>query len=62
MAPGKQIPFVLGRFHNVYGARMGADHAIPELSLRALRREDPFKLYGATSPGRSAMSTTRSRQ
>jgi UDP-glucose 4-epimerase/UDP-glucuronate decarboxylase len=26
---------------------MGADHVIPELSLRALRREDPFRLYGA---------------
>jgi UDP-glucuronate decarboxylase len=38
---------VVGRFHNVYGPRMGADHVIPELSLRALRREDPFRLYGA---------------
>ncbi|MBP2349638.1 UDP-glucose 4-epimerase/UDP-glucuronate decarboxylase [Kribbella aluminosa] len=46
-ARSKQIPFVVGRFHNVYGARMGADHVIPELSLRALRKEDPFKLYGA---------------
>jgi UDP-glucose 4-epimerase/UDP-glucuronate decarboxylase len=26
---------------------MGADHVIPELSLRAIRREDPFRLYGA---------------
>ncbi|MFC0107507.1 NAD-dependent epimerase/dehydratase family protein [Kibdelosporangium aridum] len=40
------IPFVVGRFHNVYGPRMGADHVIPELSLRAMRREDPFKVYG----------------
>lgn len=46
-ARAKRIPFVIGRFHNVYGARMGADHVIPELSLRALRKEDPFKLYGA---------------
>lgn len=38
---------VIGRFHNVYGARMGADHVVPELSLRALRREQPFRLYGA---------------
>ena len=38
---------VIGRFHNVYGPRMGADHVIPELALRALRREDPFRLYGA---------------
>lgn len=42
----KGIPFVVGRFHNVYGARMGADHVIPELSLRAMRREDPFRVYG----------------
>ncbi|MEV0381989.1 NAD-dependent epimerase/dehydratase family protein [Nonomuraea sp. NPDC050643] len=38
---------VIGRFHNVYGPRMGADHVIPELSLRAARGEDPFTLYGA---------------
>ncbi|NUT39020.1 MAG: NAD-dependent epimerase/dehydratase family protein [Thermoactinospora sp.] len=38
---------VVGRFHNVYGPRMGADHVIPELSLRALRGEDPFRLYGS---------------
>jgi UDP-glucuronate decarboxylase len=38
---------VIGRFHNVYGPRMGADHVIPELSLRALRGEDPFRVYGA---------------
>lgn len=41
------VPAVTGRFHNVYGPRMGADHVIPELSLRAVRREDPFRLYGA---------------
>ena len=42
----KDVPGVVGRFHNVYGPRMGADHVIPELSLRALRREDPFVVYG----------------
>jgi UDP-glucose 4-epimerase/UDP-glucuronate decarboxylase len=42
----KNVPVVVGRFHNVYGPRMGADHVIPELSLRALRREDPFVVYG----------------
>jgi nucleoside-diphosphate-sugar epimerase len=46
-ARAKRIPFVIGRFHNVYGPRMGSDHVIPELSLRALRKENPFKLYGA---------------
>jgi nucleoside-diphosphate-sugar epimerase len=45
-ARARGIPFVIGRFHNVYGPRMGADHVIPELSLRALRGEDPFRVYG----------------
>ncbi|GGK78140.1 NAD-dependent epimerase/dehydratase family protein [Mangrovihabitans endophyticus] len=38
---------VLGRFHNVYGPRMGADHVIPEMSLRARAGEDPFRVPGA---------------
>lgn len=38
---------VVGRFHNVYGPRMGADHVIPEMSLRALRGVDPFPVPGA---------------
>ena len=42
----KECAAVVGRFHNVYGPRMGADHVIPELSLRALRGEDPFVVYG----------------
>ena len=37
---------IIGRFHNVYGPRMGTDHVIPELALRALRREDPFPVFG----------------
>jgi UDP-glucose 4-epimerase/UDP-glucuronate decarboxylase len=45
-AHAKGVPYVIGRFHNVYGARMGADHVIPELLLRAMRREDPFSVYG----------------
>jgi UDP-glucose 4-epimerase/UDP-glucuronate decarboxylase len=45
-ARAKRLRAVVGRFHNVYGPRMGADHVIPELCLRALRREDPFRLYG----------------
>jgi UDP-glucose 4-epimerase/UDP-glucuronate decarboxylase len=47
MAPAKGCSAVVGRFHNVYGPRMGADHVIPELSLRALRGEDPFVVYGS---------------
>src|SRR3569833_3072410 len=38
---------VVGRFHNVYGPRMGADHVVPEMALRALRGEDPFRVPGA---------------
>ena len=39
---------VVGRFHNVYGPRMGADHVIPEMSLRALRRRGPVpRCWGA---------------
>jgi len=45
-ARAKGIPYVIGRFHNVYGPRMGADHVVPELLLRAMRQEDPFRVYG----------------
>jgi UDP-glucuronate decarboxylase len=38
---------VVGRFHNVYGPRMGADHVIGEMAVRALRGEDPFRVPGA---------------
>jgi UDP-glucuronate decarboxylase len=37
---------VVGRFHNVYGPRMGQDHVIPEMSLRALAGENPFRVWG----------------
>lgn len=46
-ARAKDFSTVVGRFHNVYGPRMGADHVIPEMSLRALRGEDPFRVWGA---------------
>ena len=46
-ARAQKLRVVVGRFHNVYGPRMGADHVIPELSLRAIRKENPFRLYGA---------------
>ena len=45
-ARARRVPFVVGRLHNVYGPRMGADHVVPELCLRALDREDPFAIYG----------------
>lgn len=46
VAAAKSVPYVIGRFHNVYGPRMGADHVIPELLLRALAGADPFPVYG----------------
>lgn len=46
-ARARGLRAVIGRFHNVYGPRMGTDHVVPELSLRALRGENPFRLYGA---------------
>lgn len=42
-----RVRAVVGRFHNVYGPRMGADHVIPEMALRAIRGEDPFLVRGA---------------
>lgn len=38
---------VVGRFHNVYGPRMGTDHVIPEMLLRAADQVDPFVVPGA---------------
>jgi nucleoside-diphosphate-sugar epimerase len=43
----KGFDAVVGRFHNVYGPRMGADHVVPEMSLRAVGGEDPFRVPGA---------------
>ena len=38
-------PFVIVRYHNVYGARMGFEHVIPELYERALAGENPLVVY-----------------
>ncbi|AGL18803.1 NAD(P)-dependent oxidoreductase [Actinoplanes sp. N902-109] len=46
-ARAKGFDAVVGRFHNVYGPRMGADHVIPEMSLRAQAGENPFRVPGA---------------
>ena len=46
-AKKKGFPVVVGRFHNIYGPRMGVDHVIPELCVRALDREDPFRVFGS---------------
>lgn len=45
-ARARGFRYVIGRFHNVYGPRMGADHVVPELALRAMAGEDPFRVYG----------------
>lgn len=35
------------RYHNIYGPRMGFNHAVPEIILRMLSGENPFQVYGA---------------
>lgn len=39
--------FVITRYHNVYGPRMGYDHVIPQLHERALAGEAPLTVYSA---------------
>jgi UDP-glucose 4-epimerase/UDP-glucuronate decarboxylase len=36
----------IGRYHNIYGPRMGYEHVIPQLIERALKRLNPFTVYG----------------
>jgi UDP-glucose 4-epimerase len=38
---------IIGRFHNVYGPRMGINHVIPDFVLRSL--DDIYQLHGATN-------------
>lgn len=40
-------PFVIVRYHNVYGPRMGFEHVIPELFKRALGGESPLTVFSA---------------
>jgi UDP-glucuronate decarboxylase len=40
-------PFVIVRYHNVYGPRMGNEHVIPELFQRALAGQNPLTVYSA---------------
>jgi UDP-glucuronate decarboxylase len=44
-AVGKR--FVVVRYHNIYGPRMGNEHVIPELFLRATAGQDPLTVYSA---------------
>jgi nucleoside-diphosphate-sugar epimerase len=38
---------VIGRYHNVYGPRMGFDHVVPQLTQRIIEGETPLQVYGA---------------
>lgn len=38
---------VIGRFHNVYGPRMGINHVIPDFIMRSMKNE--YLLYGASN-------------
>lgn len=40
------LPVNIGRYHNVYGPRMGFAHVIPEVIKRVLAKEDPFHIFG----------------
>lgn len=40
-------PYVIVRYHNVYGPRMGYDHVIPQLYTRALGGQSPLVVYSA---------------
>ncbi|MBN2094119.1 MAG: GDP-mannose 4,6-dehydratase [Candidatus Zambryskibacteria bacterium] len=39
------IPSIIVRPHNFYGPRAGEDHVIPALSLKIIKKMDPFELY-----------------
>ncbi len=39
------MPFVITRFHNIYGPRMGMRHVIPEVYKRVYQGEDPVDVY-----------------
>jgi UDP-glucuronate decarboxylase len=40
-------PFVIVRYHNVYGPHMGFDHVIPQLAQRALAGQNPLVVQSA---------------
>ena len=42
-----KINTIIIRYHNIYGARMGTKHAIPQITNRILSGENPLKVYGA---------------
>jgi len=42
-----KFPMTIVRYHNNYGPRMGFEHVIPEFILRIMKKEEPFKIFGA---------------
>jgi len=47
LARSRGVPMVSVRYHNIYGPEMGYDHVVPQIVMRALRRESPFRIIGA---------------
>ena len=45
MCAAAETPFVIVRYHNVYGPRMGHDHVVPELYARLRAGERPLTVY-----------------
>ena len=41
------LPYVVVRYHNVYGPRMGQEHVVPQLLARAAAGEDPLVVRSA---------------
>jgi len=44
----KGIPLTIVRFHNVYGPRMGYDHVMPELMIKAKNSNKYLEVFSAT--------------
>ena len=38
--------FVIIRYHNIYGPRMGFEHVIPQFIERIVKKENPFRVFG----------------
>jgi len=38
--------FVIIRYHNIYGERMGFEHVIPQFIERIVKKENPFRIFG----------------
>lgn len=42
-----KFPMTIVRYHNNYGPRMGFEHVIPQFIFRIIKKEEPFKIFGA---------------